>query len=387
MKILLSADCFYPAQMGGPSNTIYWQAKALKQAGYDVRIVATSLHLPTSIPLNQWLTLDCGEVIYTRNPYFYLPVKHLREGWKSIQQVDVVHVNSLFYPASIGWVLMSRLVGKPVVWSPRGELSPTALCFRPRLKRFILSILKRLNPAVHFHATSTLEVSHIQQHFGADALVGEVRNRMELPPFVVPNPVDVSSQPYLLFIGRLHPIKAIDHLLIALSASKLFVESDYVLKIAGPDMDKAYARTLAKLVQTLGLSSKVSFIGLVKGEQKENLYANARLTILPSHSENFGNVVMESLAQGTPVVASTNTPWQLLETERVGSWVSNGPDQLRKAIETYVKMIPNEYMGYRERAIELARQQFSIVDSADEWVRLYEQVLGLNKRSTELVTD
>jgi glycosyltransferase involved in cell wall biosynthesis len=387
MKILLSADCFYPAQMGGPSNTIYWQAKALMRAGHDVTVVATSQDLPPSVPVDRWLTLECGQVIYTRTPHFYVPVKHIWHGWLAIQKTDIVHVNSLFYPASLVWVLMSRLVGKPVVWSPHGELSPTALQFRPRLKRLILRLIKFLNPKVHFHATSATETMHIRQHFGADAVVGEILSRMELPAFVVPTPVTQTTRPYLLFIGRLHPIKAIDHLLIALGASQLFRESDYVLKIAGPEIDKAYTRTLIELVKTLSLAGKVSFIGHVQGEQKEHLYANARLTILPSHSESFGNVVIESLAQGTPVVASTNTPWKLLEIERTGSWVSNEPDKLREAIDMYVSMPTREYMGYRERAVDLARQQFSIGETSWEWDRFYGQLLYKSEQKLTALSD
>ncbi|MVM29260.1 glycosyltransferase [Spirosoma sp. HMF4905] len=387
MKILLSADCFYPAQMGGPSNTIYWQAKALKCAGHDVTVIATSQNLPSSVPLNRWLTLACGQVIYTRNPHFYLPLNHIWQGWLAIQKADIVHINSLFYPASMIWVLMSRLVGKPVVWSPHGELSPIALQFRPHLKRLILGIIKRCDPTVQFHATSATETMHIRQHFGATVVVGEILNRMELPALVLPTPIDQASQPYLLFIGRLHPIKAIDHLLMALSASNVFIESNYVLKLAGPENDKAYARTLIELVQKLGLSAKVSFIGHVQDEAKEHLYANARLTILPSHSESFGNVVIESLAQGTPVVASTNTPWQLLETERVGSWVSNEPVKLQEAIDRYLTMPINEYVGYRERAVELARQRFSIAGNNGEWDQFYEQILHKLGRKPKALID
>lgn len=381
MKILLSADCFYPAQMGGPSNTIYWHAKALRQAGYAVTVIATSQYLPASVPIGQWVALDCGPVMYTRNPFFYLPLNHIRQGWRAIRKADIVHVNSLFYPASVVWVLMSRLVGKPVVWSPHGELSPAALRFRPRLKRVFLAILKRLNPTVQFHATSAMEVTHIQQHFGTDATVVEIRSRMELPTFLAHKPVDQTEPPYLLFVGRLHPIKAIDRLITALGTSQLFRESNYVLKIAGPETDKAYVQTLLELVKTLELATKVSFVGQVQGEQKECLYANAWLTILPSHSENFGNVVIESLAQGTPVVASTHTPWQLLELERAGSWVSNEPDKLREAIETYLRMLPHEYTGYRERAIELARRQFSMAATTGDWDQFYGQLLHGRKQA------
>jgi glycosyltransferase involved in cell wall biosynthesis len=373
MKILLSADYFYPAPVGGPSSTIYWQAKTLTQAGHEVSVVATSQALPVSIPRDQWLTMDCGRVVYTRNPHFYAPIKHIWQGWRAMRKSDIVHINSIFYPASFIWVLMSRLIGKPVIWSPHGELSPVALWFSPHRKRLISKLIRWVNPVVWFHATSVQEGNDIRRHLGDATRVIEIQNRMEMPNIVRPTPV---TPPYLLFIGRIHPIKAIDNLLLALGASSLFQESNCSLQIVGPEIDKAYARRIAKMVQALNLSGKVMFAGSVQGDQKQHVYANARLTILPSHAESFGNVVIESLAQGTPVLASTNTPWQILETERVGSWVSNEPDQLRQSIETYLTMPDSTYKGYRERAVRLAHEQFSIREGADEWTQLYERIIG-----------
>lgn len=381
MKIALSADCFYPAQMGGPSNAIYWQAKALTRAGHDVTVVATSQGLPPEIKLDQWLSLDCGRAIYTRNPHFYLPVKHIWYGWQSIQKADVVHVNSLFYPASLVWLLMSRFAKKPVVWSPHGELSPEALGYGSKLKRWLLKIVKRLSPTVCFHATCTAEVSHIRQHFGQSVQVAMIRNMMELPTIVTPS---LTANPYLLFIGRLHPIKAIDRLLDALSTSTLFRESTYSLRIAGPDVDNIYAQQLRQQIERLKLTAKVFFVGSVDGIGKERLYANASVTILPSHSENFGNVVIESLAQGTPVIASVGTPWELLEIERAGLWTSNDPDKLRQAIETFLTMPKETYVGYRQRAIQLTQRDYDIMANVAVWEQVYEQVALENKLQNQV---
>ena len=372
MRILLSVDCFYPAQMGGTSNTIYWLAKALRQAGHAVTVVATSQYLPSFVPINQWLTLDCGQVMYTRNSLFYLPVRHIWVGWRAMKNADVVHVNSFFYPASIAWVLMSRLMNKPVIWSPHGELSPAALRFRPFRKRLFLEIVRLLKLSVRFQATSHQEEMNIRQQFGPKARIEKIKSRMELPAFISLREV---ADPYLLFIGRLHPIKAIDRLILALSKSILFRESGYRLAIAGPVIDEIYFQTLAELVHKLNLSTKVSFIGPIQDEQKQLLYANAHITILPSHAENFGNVVIESLAQGTPVIASTNTPWQILETEQAGSWVHNDPDTLRQAIDMYLTMLPDDYHQYRMRAADLAQRAFSISEGIEEWEHLYELIV------------
>jgi glycosyltransferase involved in cell wall biosynthesis len=387
MKILLSADCFYPAQMGGPSNTIYWLAKALTRAGHDVTVIATSQDLPPSVPLNQWVTMDCGRVMYTHNPHFYLPLRHIWEGWQIVPSVDVVHVNSLFYPASLIWVLLSQWAGKPVIWSPHGELNPVALAIHPRLKRLILGLVKRmLTSSVHFQAASKAETAHIRYCFGKATSVTEIQNRMELPPLVQPDETIRLTPPYLLFIGRLHPIKGIDNLIRALSASEAFRASDYSLVIAGPQTDDAYGSMLTELVKQLGLSEKVTFVGLVRGPWKETLYANARLTVLPSHAESFGNVVVESLAQGTPVVASTHTPWQQLETERAGSWVSNDPESLREAIETFILMPPDAYQQYRQRAYKLAHRQFDVHEHIAEWEQVYQETVQHTNHTKDVVT-
>lgn len=368
MKILMSADWFYPAQTGGPSNAIYWQAKALTQAGHEVRVVATSQGLPSSVPLNCWLTLDCGRVVYTRNPHFYWPLVHIwYAGW-TMRGVDVVHINSLFYPSSFILAFIALRLGKPVIWSPHGELSPPALAYSAGRKRLMLSVIKRMSHSIRFHATCPAETACIRAHFGPDVAVEEVHTTMELPEVV--NRV---ARPYLLFIGRLHPIKAIDRLLDALGGSALFRTSPYTLTMAGPD-DGGHRQTLIEQVHRLGLTGKVNFMGPVYDEHKKQLYADALVTILPSQSENFGLVVIESLAQGTPVIASTGTPWARLETEQAGRWVSNDPDALRQAIEAFLTMPSAVYALYRVRAAELA-QQFDISTNVDRWERFYEALL------------
>ncbi|GAB3807971.1 glycosyltransferase [Spirosoma humi] len=367
MKIVMSADRFYPAPAGGAASTIHWQASALTRAGHEVTVVATSENLPAFIQRDSWLVRDFGRVVYTRNPHFYLPLKHIWYGWKAIRQADVVHVNSLFYPASFVWIVLCHLLNKPVVWSPHGELSPAALRFRPRLKRFLLIIFKRCCPGVLFHATCAEEASQIRHHFGASARVGERRTTMELPTVAVR-----VAQPYFLFMGRLHRIKAIDRLLEALGTSTLFRESGYSLVVAGPETDALYAQELKASVLRLGLSGKVSFVGAVQGQRKEQLYADARLLILPSHAENFGNVVIESLAQGTPVIASANTPWQVLEQEGAGCWVPNEPACLRQAIESFLTMPSEHYERYRERAFSLSRRDYDSSVNPTVWVDFYQ---------------
>lgn len=383
MNILLTADWFYPSPISGPGNATYWLAKALTRAGHSVTIVATAQDLPASVPRNHWLTQDFGRVIYTTNPHVYLPFRHVWEGFRAMRGVDVVHVNSLFYPGSVVFVMLARLLGKPVVWSPHGELSSVALAFSPRRKRVVLPMFRWLSRGVTCHATSTAEVAQIRQQFGSNTRVSELPNRMELPvrkrhdAALSPaerSPAECSPvSPFLLFLGRLHPVKAIDQLLSALAQSALFRAGPYTLIIAGPD-DGSY-QTLLEQTKRMNLTDKVNFVGLVTGDAKAQLFADALVTILPSHSENFGVVVIESLAQGTPVIAATGTPWQLLATDGAGHWVTNDPASLRLAIDTYLTMPPSEYQTYRERAYRLAHNRFDTYKGVGDWERLYQSAI------------
>ena len=366
---MLTADWFYPSPASGPGNATYWLAKALTRAGHTVAVVATSLDLPASVPRNRWLKQDFGRVIYTTNLHIYLPFRHVWCGLWAMRGVDMVHVNSLFYPGSVVFVVLARMLGKAVVWSPHGELSAVALGSSPRRKRLVLPVFRWLSKAVVFHATSAGEVKQIQHQFGGTTRVFEQPNRMELSIRRTRAAQPNAFPPYLLFMGRLHSVKGINRLLDALAQSTLFRAGPYTLTIAGPD-DGSY-QTLLNQTKRLGLIDKVQFIGLVTGEVKAQLLADALVTILPSHSENFGVVVIESLAQGTPVIAATGTPWQRLETEGAGHWVGNDRASLQQAIETYLTMPADDYETYRNRAYQLACDQFDTYKGVGDWERLY----------------
>jgi glycosyltransferase involved in cell wall biosynthesis len=94
----------------------------------------------------------------------------------------------------------------------------------------------------------------------------------------------------VLFLGRINWKKGLDRLVAAMASV------DARLVIAGHD-DEGYAATLPR-------SERVTFAGEVAGEEKERLLASATMLVLPSLSENFGNVVLEALMMETPVAVT-----------------------------------------------------------------------------------
>ena len=114
------------------------------------------------------------------------------------------------------------------------------------------------------------------------------------------------------------------------------------LIIAG-NYNNKYGGKLKDLCKGLNLSNTVDFIGHIEKQTKDSIYANAYVTVMPSHNENFGNVAVESLAQGTPVIASTGTPWQILEKHNAGYWIPNSPESIAESLDKILTLTKQEY--------------------------------------------
>jgi glycosyltransferase involved in cell wall biosynthesis len=128
---------------------------------------------------------------------------------------------------------------------------------------------------------------------------------------------------------------------------------------------------LKQLADDLGLSDKVEFIGHVEGAVKDKLYADAYWTFMPSHTENFGLVVLESLAQNTPVLASKESPWKILEDEKIGFWTDNSPETLAQKIDKIIGMPAEEYDRYRQRGRAFVEENFEVRRNIERWNDLY----------------
>ncbi|MFC1967624.1 glycosyltransferase, partial [Chloroflexota bacterium] len=106
----------------------------------------------------------------------------------------------------------------------------------------------------------------------------------------------------ILFVGRIEPLKGIDNLLKA--ASILKKRHDIEVIIIGGDGNSQYMQYLQGLSGDLNITDSIRFLGLVGHEELPGYYNAADVCVVPSYYESFGLVTLESLACGTPVVAT-----------------------------------------------------------------------------------
>jgi glycosyltransferase involved in cell wall biosynthesis len=283
--------------------------------------------------------VDVGRFPWT-SPAGY-PVYHCRRLWgisvspglfrrlaPMVRAADVVHLTSAYSFPTIPTLLLCRIFGKPVVWSPRGQLQRWEGSTRPALKRIWEMVCNRLLSPQRsaLHVTSQSEAEESRRRV-ARARVEIVGNGVEIPPVLGERAWRPDGMLRLLYIGRLHPKKGIENLLQALGA----LDDNVTLIVCGAG-EPAYETSLKNLVNTLGLRTRVRFQGHVEGERKSNAFRETDICVVPSYTENFAMVVAEALAHGVPVIASRGTPWKELVQRDCGLWVENDPASLVKAV-------------------------------------------------------
>jgi len=134
---------------------------------------------------------------------------------------------------------------------------------------------------------------------------------------------------YVLYVGRLDPIKGVDILIRAFK--ELPGEVELLIVGDGPERKKLEA--------LVSVANNVSILGSIPHEDVMNLMDNALFLVLPSYSEGFPNVVLESMARGLPVIATNvgGLP-ALVEDGKTGLLVPPGDvERLREAMEYLIK--------------------------------------------------
>jgi glycosyltransferase involved in cell wall biosynthesis len=180
----------------------------------------------------------------------------------------------------------------------------------------------------------------------SDAMARAVSSVLDVIPVVIPNGYDnslfkLSERPRdlgLLFVGNLVPTKNVALLLRAYARVQATVGMPLTIVGDGP-----LRLSLTSLAATLGITDSVHFLGVQGRHEVANLMGRAVALVLPSLSEGWGVVVAESLACGTPVVASRvgGVP-EIVDSDDGGVLVPPGDeDALAAALAAIVRWRPD----------------------------------------------
>lgn len=244
---------------------------------------------------------------------------------KHVKEFDIVHTHSVFLWPTWAAARIAGKCGVPYVLAPRGMLVGELIRRKSAwLKRMWIALIEKKNirDARLIHFTSEVEAKEAEAlglEFGASCTVP---NGIEIPVQAATLSAGLPQMdarlPYLLFVGRINWKKGLDRLIGALPHIR---SCDLV--IAGND-EESYRPKLERMAKEAGVSERVTFAGPVYGAKKQALMRGACMLVLPSVSENFGNVVLEAMAEACPVAVTHEVGAAELVRECGGGVVLDG---------------------------------------------------------------
>ena len=202
-----------------------------------------------------------------------------------------------FYPDGVAAAMMGRLLRKPVVITSRGtdinlipayQIPRRQILWAARQASGLITVCQALKDTLVEMGVAPEKIHTLRN--GVDLVRFQPQNREAA------RTAFGAQGKTLLSVGHLIERKGHDLVIEAMQALP-----DYQLLIVGEGPERA---SLAALAASLGVAERVKFIGSLPPERMTELYNAGDALILASSREGWANVLLESMACGTPVVAS-----------------------------------------------------------------------------------
>jgi glycosyltransferase involved in cell wall biosynthesis len=178
----------------------------------------------------------------------------------------------------------------------------------------------------------------------------------------------------LLFLSRVHEKKGLDLLLSALADLGKGRPARLRLVIVGPEEQPGYAERCRRFIKLYaGRLPAIEWKGPVWGDERWAYLQGADLFCLPTHSENFGLVVLESCQVGTPVLTTTGTPWTDVLPDRAGFIAEPNVDSISSQLSAFFHVHRPEPTD-REELANWARENYDWEQVAARYAELYGHV-------------
>ncbi|UPK71953.1 XrtY-associated glycosyltransferase XYAG1 [Chitinophaga filiformis] len=335
MNILHVIPSYKPAYVyGGPIYSSSALCEQLVAEGHKVTVVTTTANGKEELNVQDGVVqqVDGVDTIYfkrlTKDHTHFSPglIRYL---YRNIRKYDAVHIHSWWNLVSIFTLLVCYVRKVRPVLSPRGMLSDYILETNHNFQKKIIQkvVGDPLLSKVKFHATSLAEVHEIKKMYPASQ-VAEIFNFVTVPDGPVA-PKTVQQKIRFLFLSRIDPKKGLELLFKALS----MVSFPYELTIAGPYKED-YLEQLKALTHEYGIAQHISWVGPVYGDAKFRLLREHDVMVLTSYNENFANIVIESLAMGTPVLISNMVGLSTYISDNQLGWISGiDPENIKEVLE------------------------------------------------------
>lgn len=382
MKILFISDVYFP-RINGVSTSIRTFVLQMQNLGHEVHLIAPDYDVITED--EAWI-----KRIPARSIYFDPEDKLMKYGevvklLPALEQekYDIIHVHTPFVAHYLGLKLAAQL-NIPCIETYHTFFEDYLHHYLPWMPKSIARgiarmISKRQCNAVDAIVAPSNPMLDVLRRYGVNVLSEVIPTGLQDSSFAAADgqafrlkygiPLD---RPMLLYVGRVAFEKNIDFLL---EMTKILAEKrpDVLLVVTGEGPAEA---SLHKLAKTLEIEKNVQFIGYLDRNKELNAcYESADIFVFASKSETQGLVLLEAMAQATPVVAIAELGTASILIEGKGALIA--PDDTAQFAERVRQLLlnPEHRFELGNRAKNYALDKWTATLQAQRMIKFYEEVI------------
>ncbi|MDC0309012.1 glycosyltransferase family 4 protein [bacterium] len=323
---------------GGATERARQLSLHLLKKGHEVTVLTTDYCLSS----NDILSLEGARFIILPclNSRFFMPLPLFGKVSRGVKESDVVHLVSHWTLINAMTFMFVKLHKKPYVVNPLGALP---IFGRSSLLKRAYNFLigrKIIQEASSCVVATMSELAAFRSYGVDESRIIHIPNGIDEKHYteksckVFRTRIGLDQHPFILFIGRLNPIKGPDILLEAfckLREGSVSGSQDLHLVYIGPD--EGVLDSLREVAADNTVLDKIHFLGYVEPEDKSRLIDACSFLVVPSRQEAMSIVVLEAGIAGKPVVMTDQCGFDEIEEIGGGHVVSASVDGLTRGIE------------------------------------------------------
>ena len=382
MKILFISDVYFP-RINGVSTSIRTFVLQMQNLGHEVHLIAPDYDVVTED--EAWI-----KRIPARSIYFDPEDKLMKYGeavklLPALEQekYDIIHVHTPFVAHYLGLKLAAQL-NIPCIETYHTFFEDYLHHYLPWMPKSIARGIARMISKHQCNAVDAIvapsnPMLDVLRRYGVNVLSEVIPTGLQDSSFAAADgqafrlkygiPLD---RPMLLYVGRVAFEKNINFLL---EMTKILAEKrpDVLLVVTGEGPAEA---SLHKLAKTLEIEKNVQFIGYLDRNKELNAcYESADIFVFASKSETQGLVLLEAMAQATPVVAIAELGTASILIEGKGALIA--PDDTAQFAERVHQLLlnPEHRFELGNRAKNYALDKWTATLQAQRMIKFYEEII------------